>query len=157
MMQDISVALWWRLMVEKLFTNKIIVITGATKGIGLACAERLQKEGATICCIQRSHSNLFDSFEFDLLKEEECSNSIKAIINKYGRIDVLINNAGMMKESSMQDTTLETWNQTLALNLTAPFLLSKLAMPFLIKSKGCIVNIGSIEGLGATQIMLPIV
>lgn len=148
-MQDISVALWWRLMVEKLFTNKIIVITGATKGIGLACAERLQKEGATICCIQRSHSNLFDSFEFDLLKEEGCSNSIKAIIEKYGRIDVLINNAGMMKESSMQDTTLETWNQTLALNLTAPFLLSKLAMPFLIKSKGCIVNIGSIEGLGA--------
>ncbi len=43
MMQDISVALWWRLMVEKLFTNKIIVITGATKGIGLACAERSSK------------------------------------------------------------------------------------------------------------------
>ena len=40
MMQDISVALWWRLMVEKRFTNKIIVITGATRGIGLACAER---------------------------------------------------------------------------------------------------------------------
>ena len=67
MMQDISVALWWRLMVEKLFTNKIIVITGATKGIGLACAERLQKEGATMCCIQRIHSNFVYLFEFNFI------------------------------------------------------------------------------------------
>ena len=136
-------------MVEKRFTNKIVVITGATKGIGLACAKRLQKEGATVCAIQRGKSKLFDSFEFDLSKEQGCSKSINEIVKKYSRIDILINNAGMMNESSILETTLEDWNQTLAVNLTAPFLLAKFCMPFLIESKGCIVNIGSIEGIGA--------
>ena len=136
-------------MVEKPFTNKIIVITGATRGIGLACAMRLQKEGAIICAIQRGNSKLFDSFGCDLSNEQDCHKSINEIIEKYARIDVLINNAGIMHESSIQDTSLENWNQTLAVNLTAPFLLAKFCMPFLIKSKGCIVNIGSIEGIGA--------
>ena len=134
---------------EKRFTNKIVVVTGATQGIGLACAERLQKEGATVCAIQRGQSKLFDSFEFDLSKEKDCSKSIHAIIEKYARIDVLVNNAGIMKESSLLETSLEDWNQALSVNLTAPFLLSKFAMPFLIESEGCIVNIGSIEGIGA--------
>ena len=70
-------------MVEKRFTNKVVVVTGATKGIGLACAERLKKEGAILCAIQRGHSSLFDSFEFDLSKEQDCSMSIDAIIKKY--------------------------------------------------------------------------
>ena len=122
-------------MVEKRFSNKIIVITGATRGIGLACAERFQEEGAKICTIQRGKSQLFESIECDLSKEQECSNSIKKIIKKYGCIDVLINNAGMMMESSIQDTSIEDWNQTIAVNLTAPFLLSKFAMPFLIALK----------------------
>ena len=134
---------------DKRFTNKIVVVTGATQGIGLACAERLQKEGATVCAIQRGQSKLFESFEFDLSKEKDCSKSIHAIIEKYARIDVLVNNAGIMKESSLLETSLEDWNQALSVNLTAPFLLSKFAMPFLIESEGCIVNIGSIEGIGA--------
>jgi meso-butanediol dehydrogenase / (S,S)-butanediol dehydrogenase / diacetyl reductase len=136
-------------MVEKRFTNKVVVVTGTTKGIGLACAERLKKEGAIVCAIQRGHSSFFDSFEFDLSKEQDCSKSIDAIIKKHGRIDVLINNAGIMKESSLLETSLEDWNQALSVNLTAPFLLSKFAMPFLIESKGSIINIGSIEGIGA--------
>ena len=94
-------------MVEKRFTNKVVVVTGATKGIGLACAERLKKEGAIVCAIQRGHSSLFDSFEFDLSKEQDCFVSVDAIIKKHGHIDALINNAGMMKESSILDTSLE--------------------------------------------------
>ena len=136
-------------MVEKRFTNKVVIITGASSGIGLACAERFKEEGAKVCTIQRSHSKLFDSYEFDLTREQDCLKSIEAIFNKYGCIDVLINNAGMMEEFSLQDTTLDSWNQTLSLNLTAPFLMSKFVMPHLINSKGCIVNIGSIEGIGA--------
>jgi len=116
-------------MVEKRFTNKIVVVTGATQGIGLACAERLHEEGATVCAIQRGQSKLFDSFKFDLSKEQDCSKSIDVIVKKYGRIDVLVNNAGIMKESSLMDTSLEDWNQTISVNLTAPFLLSKFAMP----------------------------
>ncbi len=83
-----------------------------------------------MCAIQRGHSKLFDSFEFDLSKEQDCSKSIDAIVNKYGRIDSLINNAGMMKESSILDTSLEDWNQTLAVNLTAPFFISQILYAF---------------------------
>ena len=84
-----------------------------------------------------------------LSKEKECLKSIEMIINKHHRIDVLVNNAGMVEEALIEDMTLDSWNQTISLNLTAPFLLSKYAMPHLIKSVGSIVNIGSIEGLGA--------
>ena len=61
----------------------------------------------------------------------------------------MVNNAGMLEEALIEDMTLDSWNQTISLNLTAPFLMSKYAMPHLIKSVGSIVNIGSIEGLGA--------
>ena len=57
-------------MVEKRFSNKIIVITGATRGIGFACAERFAEEGAKICTIQRGKSELFDSIECDLIPEQ---------------------------------------------------------------------------------------
>ena len=57
---DISVDLWWRLMVEKRFTNKVVIVTGGSQGIGLACAKRFQDEGATVCVIQRSKSENFD-------------------------------------------------------------------------------------------------
>ena len=56
---------------EKRFTNRVVVITGATKGIGLACAERLKNEGSIVCAIQRGQSTFFDSFEFDLSKEQD--------------------------------------------------------------------------------------
>ena len=144
-------------MVEKRFTDKVIVITGASRGIGLACAKRFEMEGAKVCTIQRSKSKLFDSYEFNLKHEQECLESISAIYKKYGCIDVLVNNAGMMEEALIQDTSIDSWNNTLSLNLTAPFLMSKFAMPHLIRSKGCIVNIGSIEGIGAIQSMLLIV
>ena len=136
-------------MVEKRFTDKVIVITGASRGIGLACAKRFEMEGAKVCTIQRSKSKLFDSYEFNLKHEQECLESISAIYKKYGCIDVLVNNAGMMEEALIQDTSIDSWNNTLSLNLTAPFLMSKFAIPHLIRSKGCIVNIGSIEGIGA--------
>jgi meso-butanediol dehydrogenase/(S,S)-butanediol dehydrogenase/diacetyl reductase len=90
-----------------------------------------------------------ESYEFDLSKEKECLKSIEMIVNKHHRIDVLVNNAGMIEEALIEDMSLDSWNRTISLNLTAPFLMSKYAMPHLIKSVGSIVNIGSIEGLGA--------
>jgi len=135
--------------VEKRFTNKVVIVTGGSQGIGFACAKRFQDEGATVCVIQRSKSESFESYEFDLGNEKDCLKSIEMIVNKHHRIDILVNNAGMIEESLIEDMTLDSWNQTISLNLTAPFLMSKYAMPHLIKSVGSIVNIGSIEGLGA--------
>ena len=134
---------------EKRFTNKVVSVTGGSQGIGLGCAKRFQDEGATVCVIQRSKSESFESYEFDLSNEKDCLKGIEMIVNKHHRIDVLVNNAGMIEEALIEDMTLDSWNQTISLNLTAPFLMSKYAMPHLIISLGSIVNIGSIEGLGA--------
>ena len=139
---------------EKRFTNKVVIVTGGSQGIGLACAKRFQEEGATGCAVQRSKSKNFESYEFDLSKEQDCLKSMEMIVNKHHRIDVLVNNAGMIEESLIEDMTLDSWNKTISLNLTAPFLMSKYAMPHLIKSAGSIVNIGSIEGLGANPCLL---
>ena len=134
---------------EKRFTNKVVVVTGGSQGIGLACAERFYKEGAIVCVVQRSESAHYHSYQFDLSKEKNCQQCIAAIAKDHGAIDVLVNNAGIMEEAFIEDTSLEAWNKTIALNLTAPFLLSKFAMPYLRQTQGAIVNIGSIEGLGA--------
>jgi len=136
-------------MVEKRFTNKVIVVTGGSQGIGLACAERFHAEGATVCVVQRSPVEKFHSYSFDLGTEDGCEQCIAAIVEDHGSIDVLVNNAGMMEESTIENTSLASWNKTIALNLTAPFLLSKFAMSHLKQSQGVIVNVGSIEGLGA--------
>ncbi len=131
------------------FTNKVILITGGGSGIGLACAERFAQEGAQVVIAQRSPNTQFHTLQVDLLQSEDCQYSIAQTIKEYGQLDILINNAGMMQESSIEMMSLDAWQQTLALNLTAPFLLCKYALPELRKTQGNIVNIGSIEGLGA--------
>ena len=136
-------------MVGKRFTDKVVVVTGGSQGIGLACVKRFQQEGATVCAIQRTLSENVESYQFDLSNHQDCQKSIEMVLEKHSKIDVLVNNAGMMNESLVAETTLDNWHKTIALNLTAPFLMIKYAIPALIKSKGSIVNIGSIEGIGA--------
>ena len=136
-------------MVGKRFTDKVVVVTGGSQGIGLACVKRFQQEGATVCAIQRTLSENVESYQFDLSNHQDCQKSIEMVLEKHSKIDVLVNNAGMMNESLAAETTLDNWNKTIALNLTAPFLMIKYAIPHLIKSKGSIVNVGSIEGIGA--------
>jgi len=136
-------------MVENRFTNKVVVVTGGSQGIGLACAERFLAEGATVCVVQRTAIENFHNYRFDLSKEDDCKSCIESILNDHGKIDILVNNAGMMEEMLIEQMSIEQWNNTLALNLTAPFLLSKYAIKSLKETRGAIVNIGSIEGLGA--------
>ena len=71
------------------------------------------------------------------------------VAQRAGRLDVLVNNAGMMQESSVEAMSLEDWQRNLAVNLTAPFLTIRAALPHLRRTRGSIVNIGSIEGLGS--------
>jgi len=86
----------------------------------------------------------------DLSQVDACEKLITTIIGKHGGLDILVNNAGMMFEANAESTTVEAWDNTMAVNLRAPFLLTKYAVPFMReRGGGAIVNIGSIEGLGS--------
>lgn len=131
------------------FRDKVALVTGGRSGIGRATAERLAEEGARVITAQRDPAEDFESIQADFADPAAPAAVISAVIETAGRLDVLVNNAGMMKESSVAEMALEDWLLTLQVNLTAPFLLIKEAMPHLAKTSGSIVNIGSIEGLGS--------
>ena len=129
------------------FKNKVALVTGASSGIGAAIAKQLSNQGARVFGAQRSPSNYQDILSD--LSDPKAPEEIISVIKKVtGRLDILINNAGMMTEGNVEETTLKNWNQHLAINLTAPFLLIREAMPLLRESRGSIVNVGSVEGLG---------
>lgn len=131
------------------FENKVALVTGGRSGIGRAIARRLRDEGATVITAQRGEDEEFDSIAADFSDPDIPEQIIAEVIARTGRLDVLINNAGMMHEATIEETSLEDWQRNLNLNLTAPFLLIRAALPYLRKTQGSIVNTGSIEGLAA--------
>jgi len=130
------------------FDNKVALVTGGRSGIGRAIAERLREEGATVITAQRQHDDKFDSIVADFTDPLTPQQVIDDVIQRAGSLHILINNAGMMTEATVEECELQQWHNTLAVNLTAPFLLIKHAMPHL-KGMGSIINIGSIEGISA--------
>ncbi len=130
------------------FKNKVALVTGGSSGIGEATANLLAKRGARVFCAQRSKS-LHEDILVDFINPNNALKIIKEIRKKTGSLDILINNAGIMKEGTVEDISLEEWNDHLTVNLTIPFLLIKYAMPLIKKNKGSIINVGSIEGLGS--------
>ncbi|MEL6689702.1 MAG: SDR family oxidoreductase [Pseudomonadota bacterium] len=133
----------------KRFDGKVALVTGGRSGIGRAIAERFRAEGARVFTAQRQSTPDFESIEADLGSEFAPANVIEQIVDRAGALDVLVNNAGVMQEARVEDMSLEAWQRTLAVNLTAPFLMIRAALPLLRKSRGSIVNIGSIEGIGS--------
>lgn len=136
-------------MVAKRFTDKVVLITGGGSGIGLACARQFAAEGARVFVAQRSACGEFESIAVDLSEDYDCEHAIEQVLAQAEQLDVLVNNAGIMQEATIETMSLADWNRTLMVNLTAPFLLSKYALPALRATRGNIVNIGSIEGLGS--------
>lgn len=131
------------------FQGKVALVTGASSGIGRATAQRLADEGAQVFTAQRRPLDGTTHIAADLMDEAACADVIPSVIEQAGRLDVLINNAGLMREGTVEESSVEDWHASLHLNLTVPFLLTKAAMPYLKASGGAIVNTGSIEGLGS--------
>ena len=128
--------------------DKVALITGGRSGIGLACANRFSQNNYQVITAQRSPAKNFDSIKADFSDPETPAQVIDEVIKQTGRLDVLVNNAGVMLEDSVNQMSLNDWNHTLAVNLTTPFLLIKNALPHL-QAGSSIINIGSIEGLGS--------
>ncbi|MEO0910654.1 MAG: SDR family oxidoreductase [Pseudomonadota bacterium] len=131
------------------FEGKTVLVTGGRSGIGAAIARQFTDHGATVVTAQRQGDENFDCIEADFSDAATPKQVIEAVVEKYGQLDVLVNNAGVMFEGTVVETSEDEWLKTLQVNLTAPFLLTKYAMPHLINRSGAIVNIGSIEGLGS--------
>ena len=129
-------------------SGKVALVTGGSGGIGLACAERLAADGARVFTAQRREAGSFETIAADLADPAEPERIIADIVARAGRLDVLVNNAGLIHEASAADMSFADWQRTLAVNLTAPFLLIKHALPH-PRGGGAIVNIGSIEGLAS--------
>lgn len=133
------------------FTGKVALVTGGRSGIGRAIARRLAREGARVFTAQRGDDREFEAIAADFTDPAGAAWAAETAARRAGRLDVLVNNAGIMQESLAEDMSLEDWERTLAVNLTAPFMLIRAALPHLRATGGSIVNVGSIEGLGSNS------
>lgn len=146
----------------KRIENKVVIITGATRGIGRATALLFAKEGAKVVAVGRAielGESLIEEIKSfggeaifvptELTNEEELDNLVKTTLDTYGRLDVLLNNAGIAILAPLEQLEQKTWDQMLSVNLRAPYMLIKKCMPHLVASKGNILNISSQSGLQA--------
>lgn len=131
------------------FEGKVALVTGGRSGIGRAIAQRLSSEGARVLTAQRGPDDEHEGIVADLSDPHEAARVVDEVAERAGRLDVLVNNAGMMQEARIEDMSLDDWQRNLNVNLTAPFLMIRAALPELRKTRGSIVNTGSIEGLGS--------
>jgi NAD(P)-dependent dehydrogenase (short-subunit alcohol dehydrogenase family) len=147
---------------RKEFSNKVVVVTGATSGIGRATSLEFAKAGANVAIVGRNENALAQvtadirekggtplAIRADLFSEEESAQVIAKTVEVFGGIDVLINVAGHIASGTIEDTSLEAWDSMLNINLRVAFNLMQQAMPFLIQRQGNIVNVSSVTGLRA--------
>lgn len=133
----------------KRFDTKVALVTGGRSGIGRAIARRLSEEGARVFTAQRGPDTEFECFGADFTDPESPGQIMEDLIAAAGQLDVLVNNAGMMQEASVENMSLADWQRTLTVNLTTPFMMIQASLPHLRATGGTIVNTGSIEGLGS--------
>lgn len=130
------------------FAGKVALVTGGSSGMGAATASLLAEGGARVFCAQRGAS-AHDDISADFADPKTPQAVIAELRHRAGTLDILINNAGVMREGTVEETSEADWHLQMQVNLTAPFLLMRHAMPMLKQGGGAIVNVGSIEGLGS--------
>ncbi len=134
------------------FVNKTVVITGGSKGIGAACTKLFLEEGANIAILdtetpenRTEHARLI--FQYcNITIEEQVKTSLKKINDNFGRIDILINNAGIQRYGAVSETSSEVWDEVMNCNLKSAYLCAHYALPYIQQQeKGVIINISSVQ------------
>lgn len=146
-------------MMRKHFEDKVVFITGSSKGIGKAIAFLLGSYGAKICINGRNADALDDTYRQlvsedirclklpgDVSDSEQCRAMIAKIIEEFGRLDVLVNNAGIGNYGRFKELTIDAWDRVVGINMMGPVYMSSHALPHLLKAKGSIVFISSLAG-----------
>ena len=131
--------------------DRVAVITGGCGGIGRAICERFAAEGAIVYSTdQHIHDPLPNGVIYqnhDVTKEDSAKFLMQRVQDEQGKLDILVNAAGIEIEETIEDTSLEQWNRMFAVNVTGTFLTSKYALPLLRKSEGAsVINFGSYDG-----------
>lgn len=142
------------------FKGQVVIITGASAGIGATCAEYFAKEGALLALVGRNEERskqvvqkiIESGIELEPLLiladiSVDAERIIDETIEKYGRLDVLINNAAFAIPGTVENTRMEDFDQMFATNVRGTFILTQLAIPYLKESKGNVINISSICGV----------
>ncbi|XP_035686999.1 3-oxoacyl-[acyl-carrier-protein] reductase FabG-like isoform X2 [Branchiostoma floridae] len=143
--------------------GKVALITGASSGIGAATSRLFANLGAQLTLTGRNAQNL-ETVAGDCGKETEskphlvtgdiCDESVAErlvaeTMERFGRLDILVNNAGILNMGTMHNTSLEAFDNIFKVNVRSMFVLTQLAVPHIVKSQGCIVNVSSVNGLRA--------
>jgi len=127
--------------------DKVALVTGGAQGIGHAIAECMTAAGATVVIGDlRDPADGSEWIDLDVASSESAHEAIQAVVSTHGSLDIVVNNAGIMFEEDIDGHNQDRWQRALDINLTGPFLVSRAAAPHLKAAKGCIVNVGSIEG-----------
>ena len=147
---------------EREFANKVVLITGATSGIGKATALKFAAAGANVAAVGRNqealaslsnqlqaHDGRHLMLQADLSREADVDRIVSQTGEHLGGLDVLVNAAGHISSGTVENTTMAAWDAMLNINLRAVFLLMQKATPMLIESRGNIVNVSSVTGLRA--------
>jgi len=141
-------------------SGKIALVTGASQGIGRACALELAKAGAAVALAARNEAKLAEvaaeieaaggqaaAFGLDVASEESIRNGAKAVMDRFGKVEILVNNAGITRDDLMMRMKRADWDDVLSTNLTGTFLLTQVLLRQMMRSRwGRIVNITSVVG-----------
>jgi len=144
---------------DKQLVGKTAIVTGAARGIGKAVALKFAEEGANVAMLDildkelqetaaevKKFGTKVETYVLDLTKDEQVNATVKTIADTFGKVDILMNNAGISREMPLNDMPMETWDKIIEINLRSVALIMKAVLPFMIAQKSgniCSVASGS--------------